>query len=250
MCVAERFATIERENRILLSKMSEIMQKNTLDNKNKSIQYSHSLNKGYRQRELRRITNENQVRHVCACACAHLLAHVPGYCCRQTPFQLFVVAHTTSPVVHLCVVRCCRCCCDRVRAAVRWRATFHGGWVAATNGSPPLSPLSVACVLPLTHQAILQRIQRREPVYNHYQWEEERLANERYLKNIMEYPGGAGDSTLARGSVMQGTTSMAVGLMGDGTLVDPFVQCPHAAQLRCGVAAAGATRAVVKPWLR
>ena len=61
-CNAERFATIERENRILLSKMSEIMQKNTLDNKNKSVKYSHSLNKGYRQRELRRITNENQVR--------------------------------------------------------------------------------------------------------------------------------------------------------------------------------------------
>ena len=53
-------------------------------------------------------------------------------------------------------------------------------------------------------------------MYNHYQWEEERIANERYLKNIMEYPGGAGDSTLARGSMMQGTTSMAVGLMGDG----------------------------------
>lgn len=119
----ERFATIERENRILLSKMSEIMQKNTLDNKNKSIKYSHSLNKASRQRELRRITNENQ--------------------------------------------------------------------------------------------AILQRIQRREPVYNHYQWEEERLANERYLKNIMEYPGGAGDSTLPRDAGAIGTTSMAVGLMGD-----------------------------------
>lgn len=120
----ERFATIERENRILLSKMSEIMQKNTLDNKNKSIKYSHSLNKAHRQKELRRITNENQ--------------------------------------------------------------------------------------------AILRRIQKREPVYNHYQWEEERLNNERYLRNIMEFPGGAGDTTLPKNERTGAhTTSMAVGIMGD-----------------------------------
>lgn len=56
----ERYAEIERENRILLEKMSFIMQNDTLDNKNQSITYSHSLNKGYRKRELQKITSENQ----------------------------------------------------------------------------------------------------------------------------------------------------------------------------------------------
>ena len=36
------------------------MQKNTLDNKNRSWQYAHSLNKSFRKRELQRITRENQ----------------------------------------------------------------------------------------------------------------------------------------------------------------------------------------------
>jgi len=57
----ERYATIERENRILLEKMSFIMQHDTLDNKNGSIKHGHSLNKGLRKRELQRITSENQV---------------------------------------------------------------------------------------------------------------------------------------------------------------------------------------------
>mmetsp|Transcript_27786 Transcript_27786/g.55539 ORF Transcript_27786/g.55539 Transcript_27786/m.55539 type:complete len:184 (-) Transcript_27786:66-617(-) len=56
----ERFATIERENRILLEKMSYIMQHNTLDNVNSTAQYSRSLNKDARKRELQRITQENQ----------------------------------------------------------------------------------------------------------------------------------------------------------------------------------------------
>ena len=93
----ERFATIERENRILLSKMSEIMQKNTLDNKNKSIQYSHSLNKGYRQRELRRITNENQVRGAAVLQCA-LVWRPPGTRCRVARF---VASSVPVYAVHL-----------------------------------------------------------------------------------------------------------------------------------------------------
>ncbi|CAK4084800.1 unnamed protein product [Aphanomyces euteiches] len=56
----ERYATIERENRILLEKMSFIMQHDTLDNKNDSIKHGHSLNKEQRKRELQRITAENQ----------------------------------------------------------------------------------------------------------------------------------------------------------------------------------------------
>uniref|UniRef100_K3WRK6 Cilia- and flagella-associated protein 97 n=1 Tax=Globisporangium ultimum (strain ATCC 200006 / CBS 805.95 / DAOM BR144) TaxID=431595 RepID=K3WRK6_GLOUD len=91
----ERYAEIERENRILLEKMSHIMQNETLDNKNQSIVYSHSLNKGLRKRELQKITSENQ--------------------------------------------------------------------------------------------AILRRIQMREPTYDHVQWEEEAKKNERYAANIREY---------------------------------------------------------------
>ena len=56
----ERFAKIERENRILLEKMSHIMQNNTLDNKNGSSKYAHSLNKESRKRELSKITQQNQ----------------------------------------------------------------------------------------------------------------------------------------------------------------------------------------------
>jgi hypothetical protein len=56
----ERYAEIERENRILLEKMSHIMQSETLDNKNQAVVYSHSLNKEYRKRELQKITSENQ----------------------------------------------------------------------------------------------------------------------------------------------------------------------------------------------
>jgi hypothetical protein len=56
----ERFAQIERDNRILLSKMSEIMQRNTLDNVNDSMRYAKSLNRESRKKELQRITAENQ----------------------------------------------------------------------------------------------------------------------------------------------------------------------------------------------
>ena len=92
----ERFAQIERENRLLLEKMSFIMQRDTLDNKCSALKYGRSLNKAFRKRELQRITQENQ--------------------------------------------------------------------------------------------AILRRIQAREPNYNHLDWEESRRKNEQYLKNIAEYP--------------------------------------------------------------
>merc|ERR1711871_494828 len=36
----ERFARIEHENQLLLQKMSSIMRQNTLDNRNKSLQYA------------------------------------------------------------------------------------------------------------------------------------------------------------------------------------------------------------------
>ncbi|GLD94472.1 hypothetical protein PINS_up003083 [Pythium insidiosum] len=92
----ERYAEIERENRILLEKMSHIMQSETLDNKNQSLAYSHSLNKEQRKRELQKITAENQ--------------------------------------------------------------------------------------------AILRRIQMREPTYDHLQWAEEAKQNDKYALNIREYP--------------------------------------------------------------
>ena len=92
----ERFAQIERENRLLLEKMSYIMQRDTQDNKCSALKYGRSLNKAFRKRELQRITQENQ--------------------------------------------------------------------------------------------AILRRIQAREPNYNHLDWEESRRKNEQYLRNIAEYP--------------------------------------------------------------
>ena len=56
----ERLATIERDNRILLEKMSQIMRtKGRVDNWN---DYSaKSLNRTKRQQELLRVTHENQV---------------------------------------------------------------------------------------------------------------------------------------------------------------------------------------------
>ena len=57
----ERFANIERENRMLLEKMSYIIaKKGGVDNKNDSIQYGRSLNKDRRKRELQKITKQNQ----------------------------------------------------------------------------------------------------------------------------------------------------------------------------------------------
>lgn len=57
----ETLATIERDNRILLEKMSFVMRtRGRVDNRN---DYEHkSLNKTKRQRELLRVTHENQVR--------------------------------------------------------------------------------------------------------------------------------------------------------------------------------------------
>ena len=56
----ERLAVVERDNRILLEKMSYIMRtKGLVDNWNQYKQ--KSLNKTKRQRELLRVTHENQV---------------------------------------------------------------------------------------------------------------------------------------------------------------------------------------------
>ncbi len=67
----ERYATIERENRLLLEKMSSIMQGNHgIDNKlRKPKNVGSSMNKTYRKRELQRITRENQaiLRRIQAC---------------------------------------------------------------------------------------------------------------------------------------------------------------------------------------
>lgn len=54
----ERLATIERDNRILLEKMSHTMRnKGQLDNKNDAV--SKSLSRGRREREMLRISKEN-----------------------------------------------------------------------------------------------------------------------------------------------------------------------------------------------
>ena len=56
----ERLATIERDNRILLEKMSQIMRtKGRVDNWNDYN--AKSLNRTKRQQELLRVTHENQV---------------------------------------------------------------------------------------------------------------------------------------------------------------------------------------------
>ena len=56
----QRLAVIERDNRILLEKMSYIMRtRGSVDNRNDYEQ--KSLNKTKRQRELLRLTHENQV---------------------------------------------------------------------------------------------------------------------------------------------------------------------------------------------
>ena len=56
----ERYAEIERDNRLLLEKMSYIMRHSSLRQDNDSQQYAHSLNREQRKRELQRITRENQ----------------------------------------------------------------------------------------------------------------------------------------------------------------------------------------------
>ena len=58
--LAEKYARIEHENRLLLTKMSEIMTRPAaMDNVNNSWQFGHSLNRDRRAKELRRITEEN-----------------------------------------------------------------------------------------------------------------------------------------------------------------------------------------------
>ncbi|CAM9321261.1 unnamed protein product, partial [Ascophyllum nodosum] len=56
----DRYSQIERDNRLLLEKMSHIMRKGGLDNFNNNAKYSKSLNKGARKKELQQITRENQ----------------------------------------------------------------------------------------------------------------------------------------------------------------------------------------------
>jgi hypothetical protein len=91
----DRFAVIERENQLLLEKMSYIMNTSSLDNKNTSLKFARSMNKQVRKANLEKITRENQ--------------------------------------------------------------------------------------------AILERIQAKEPVYNHVKWEQDREQTVKYLRNISEY---------------------------------------------------------------
>lgn len=56
----DRYARIEHENRLLLTKMSDIMtRRGDVDNVNASWQYGSSLNRTVRAKELRRITEDN-----------------------------------------------------------------------------------------------------------------------------------------------------------------------------------------------
>lgn len=57
----DRYAQIERDNRLLLEKMSHIMRKGGVDNHNSTSKYAKSLNKEARKKELHKITTENQV---------------------------------------------------------------------------------------------------------------------------------------------------------------------------------------------
>ena len=56
----ERYAQIERDNRLLLEKMSYIMRHQSMDIREDTGEYSQSLNRERRKRELQRITRENQ----------------------------------------------------------------------------------------------------------------------------------------------------------------------------------------------
>lgn len=57
----ERFASIERDNRLLLEKMSYIIRHSSLDNRlQPQYQNFKSLNKDGRRKELQRITRENK----------------------------------------------------------------------------------------------------------------------------------------------------------------------------------------------
>lgn len=66
----ERYAKIERENRLLLEKMSAIMQGgHGIDNRRKGPRNVGSMNKTYRKMQLQKITQENQaiLRRIQAC---------------------------------------------------------------------------------------------------------------------------------------------------------------------------------------
>lgn len=56
---AEWYARVERENRLLLEKMSHIMARGGVDNVNNYHRYSRSLNHAVRKREIERIASEN-----------------------------------------------------------------------------------------------------------------------------------------------------------------------------------------------
>ena len=58
----DRYAQIERDNRILLEKMSNIMRskKGGIDTENPHAKYSRSLNRESRRKDLQKITRENQ----------------------------------------------------------------------------------------------------------------------------------------------------------------------------------------------
>lgn len=85
----ERYTAIERENRLLLEKMSYIMHHQMVDNKNESRKYVRSLNVEHRKRELSKITSENQVRDaVAAVAQAAAPTHIAHD--RQRPPQVIL----------------------------------------------------------------------------------------------------------------------------------------------------------------
>eukprot|EP00164_Ancoracysta_twista_P001578 GFYU01002067.1.p1 GENE.GFYU01002067.1~~GFYU01002067.1.p1 ORF type:complete len:225 (-),score=32.01 GFYU01002067.1:524-1198(-) len=123
----ERYSEIERENRILLEKMSTIMQQTHFHARSGSAQAPRSLNKEYRKRELMRITSENQ--------------------------------------------------------------------------------------------AILKRIQHKEPYYNHLQWEEDRKQNEVYLSMICNYPvslgGRRGIRTASPGKMYRSSSRQSSPMRGE-----------------------------------
>ena len=86
---------------------------------------------------------------------------------------------------------------------------------------------------PFLLQAILQRIQTREPYYNHFKWEEDRLASEKYLKNIQEYKGKPADATGRRPGA---SSRLATGVLGPDDL-DPEYQRDSMERLAAAAAA-------------
>ena len=111
----ERFSHIERENRILLQKMSHIMLHTSLDNVNTSRRYVHSLNHISRKREMKRINNKNK-------EILHRLQNTKPYCklwrtpraprfSMYPPCLICVSSHLTPPCivhVHHCSPSICR----------------------------------------------------------------------------------------------------------------------------------------------